>query len=77
MWLDESSKFKHLNTEAVKISQDQLNYELNELKKEIELNELVHGIAFTRPFTSVPVPNDAQQLVLERRLYIERLLQVK
>lgn len=76
MWLEESNRFKHLKIEAVKIAQDQLQYELGELKKEIEINELVHGIAFARPFTSTPVPSDAQQLALERKFYVERLLQV-
>jgi hypothetical protein len=76
MWLDESSKFKHLNIEAVRTAQDQLTYELGELKKEIEINELVHGIAFVRPFTSVPIPKDPVLLATERKLYIEKLLQV-
>ena len=76
MWLDESPKFKHLKIEAVRTAQEQLQFELSELKKEIEINELVHGIAFVRPFTSVPIPNDAPLLACERKLYIEKLLQV-
>jgi len=76
MWLNESSKYKYLNSDAVKRAEDNLQLELNELKKEIETNELVHGISFSRAFTSVPIPKDAPSLARERKLYIEKLLKI-
>ncbi|CAF0884068.1 unnamed protein product [Brachionus calyciflorus] len=77
MWLNEAAaNYKYLNNEPVKKAEEQLQIELNELKREIETNELVHGIGFNRSFTSVPVPKDAQLLAKERKLYIEKMLQV-
>lgn len=76
MWLNESSKYKYLSSDAVKRAEDNLQLELNELKKEIETNELVHGISFSRSFTSVPIPKDAPSLARERKLYIEKLLKI-
>ena len=75
MWLNQTSTYNSAS-ESVKKADEFLQSELAELKKEIETNELVHGIAFVRPFTSVPVPKDAQVLARERRLYIEKLLKV-
>lgn len=76
MWLNESSSFKYLNGETVKKAEDKLQLEINELKKEIETNELVYGLTFTRPFSSVPAPRDAQHLARERKLHIEHMLSV-
>ena len=76
MWLDESSTYKYSTNESIKRADEQLQSELAELKKEIETNELVHGVSFSRPFSSVPVPKDSQLLAQERKLYIEKLLQV-
>ena len=77
MWLNEAANYKYLNNETVRKADEQLVIELNELKREIETNELVHGIGFNRPFTSVPVPKDPQILAKERKLYIEKMLQVR
>jgi hypothetical protein len=76
MWLNESLKYKYLVSDAVKRADDNLQLELNELKKEIETNELVHGISFSRSLTSVPIPKDAPSLARERKFYIEKLLKI-
>ena len=76
MWLNEAPSFKYLNSETIKKSEEKLQFEINELKREIETNELVYGLSFTRPFSSVPPPRDALQLSRERKLYIESLLKV-
>jgi hypothetical protein len=74
---DEASiTYKYNNAQSVKEQEDHLKSELTELKREIETNELVHGIAFTRPFTSVPIPSDTDVLARERKFYIEKLLKV-
>lgn len=76
MWLNETANYKYQNNEAVKKAEEQLQSELNELKREIETNELVYGIGFTRSFSSVPIPKDGQILSKERKLYLEKMLQV-
>ena len=78
MWTDETSQYinKANNNDTVKKAEEQLGSEIAELKKEIETNELVHQIAFTRPFSSVPAPRDALFLSKERRLYFEKLFKV-
>ena len=72
--------FQYLNkaniNESVKKAEEFLQNEIAELKKEIETNELVHQIAFTRPFSSVPPPRDHIILSKERKLYIDKLLKV-
>lgn len=76
MWLNHTANYKYQNNEAVKKAEEQLQSELNELKREIETNELVYGLGFTRPFSSVPLPKDGQILAKERKLYLEKMLQV-
>ena len=78
MWTEESFQYisKTSNNESVKKAEEFLHSEIAELKKEIETNELVHHIAFTRPFTSIPAPRDSVILNKERKLYIEKLLKV-
>ena len=73
MWLNQSSKYSYLNLEPVKKIDLQLEKDLNELKTEIEANEMVYGIKLKRPNTSIQAPKDAKN---ERKLYIERMLQV-
>lgn len=73
-----SLTYKYSNNEAVKKADDNLKSECAELVKEIETNELVYGISFSRPFSSVTAnKNDAQLLANERKLFIEKMLQVR
>lgn len=77
MWQEEhSSTYNYTNNESIKHADEQLQSELSELKKEVEMNEMAHGLEFLRPFTSVPQPVDPQLASLERKLYIEKLLNV-
>ena len=78
MWSDESSTYKYTakQNESVRKADEQLVAEIGELKKEIETNELVHGVTFARPFASVPSPKDPKVAERERKLYIEKLLRV-
>lgn len=77
MWLNTMQKYKYSNNETVKKAEDILKSEIGELVKEIEVNELVHGIGFTRPFSSVGfIKNDPQILMNERKFFLEKLLQV-
>ena len=73
MWLNQSLKYNHSNLESVKKVEAQLEKDLNELKTEIEANEMVYGIKLKRPSSSIQAPKDAKN---ERKLYIERMLQV-
>jgi hypothetical protein len=76
MWLNQSLQYKHLTLESVKKLETQLEKDLDELKSEIEINELVHGIRLKKASSSIQTPKEAKSLTLERKLYIERLLQV-
>lgn len=78
MWSDESSTYKYISkqNETVRKADEQLVSDINDLKKEIETNELVHGIGFVRPFSSVPTPRDPKVTERERKIYIEKLLRV-
>jgi len=77
MWLNTALTYNYSNNEAVKKAEEILKSEISELVKEIEVNELVHGIGFTRPFTSVGASkNDPQILLNERKFFIEKLLKV-
>lgn len=76
MWPDETSQYKSVNNETVRKADELLKSELAELNREIETNELVYGIGFVRPFTSVPVPRDANYLSQERKLCFENMLKV-
>lgn len=76
MWLNQSTQYKHLLIDSVKKQEQQLAKDLEELNSEIEINELVHGIQFKRPFSSIPPPKDSNSLAVERKFYIDRLLQV-
>ena len=78
MWTEESFQYtnKAVNNDSVKKAEEFLHAEIAELKKEIETNELVHHLAFTRPFSSIPAPRDALVLSKERKLYIDKLLKV-
>lgn len=78
MLLNTALTYNYSNNEAVRKSEEILKFEIGELVKEIEVNELVHGIGFNRPFTSIlATKNDAQILANERKYYIERLLNVR
>jgi hypothetical protein len=59
-------------TQLTKIEQ-QISHEYNEIKSEIEDNELRYNLTFTRPFSSYLIPKDPGHLNRERRLYLERL----
>jgi hypothetical protein len=78
MWSDISAtyKFNAKQNESVRKLDDTLVSELAELKKEIETNELIHGISFVRPFSTVATPRDPKIAERERKLYIEKLLRV-
>jgi hypothetical protein len=62
-------------TQLAKIEQ-QIFHECNEIKSEIEDNELRYNLTFTRPFSSYLLPKDPGHLGRERRLYLERLAHV-
>jgi hypothetical protein len=62
-------------TQLIKIEQ-QISNEYNEIKSEIEDNELRYNLTFTRPFSSYLIPKDPGHLGRERRLYLERLAHV-
>ncbi len=78
MWSDESSTYNYNSkqNESVRKADEQLVADIAELKKEIETNELVHGLTFARPFASVPSPKDPKLAERERKIYIEKLLRV-
>jgi hypothetical protein len=78
MWSDVSVTYKYnaKQNESVRKLDDTLVSELAELKKEIETNELIHGISFVRPFSTVVTPRDPKIAERERKLYIEKLLRV-
>jgi hypothetical protein len=61
-------------TEKVRNLEEDLIHEINELKNEVEENEMVHGI--TRPVSTVPLPKDPLHFRRERQLVINRLLEV-
>ncbi|CAF4791856.1 unnamed protein product, partial [Rotaria sp. Silwood1] len=63
-------------TQLEKIEQ-QILHEYNEIKTEIEDNELRYNLTFTRPFSSYLIPKDPGHLGRERHLYFERLTHVR
>lgn len=62
-------------TQLEKIEQ-QILHEYNEIKSDIEDNELRFNLTFTRPFSSYLIPKDPEHFDRERRLYLERLAHV-
>ncbi|CAF0979792.1 unnamed protein product, partial [Adineta ricciae] len=54
----------------------QILHEYNEIKADIEENEVAHDLTFTRPFSSYLIPKDPAHYTRERRLYLERLAHV-
>mgnify|MGYP001046186978 FL=1 len=62
-------------TQLNKIEQ-QITHEYNEIKSEIEDNDLRYNLTFTRPFSSYLIPKDSLHFERERRLYLERLAHV-
>ena len=77
MWQEELSPiYSYVSNESVKKADEQLQTEFAELKREIETNELVHNVGFMRAFTSVPQPVEPEQAALERKLYLEKILNV-
>ncbi|XP_074645051.1 uncharacterized protein LOC141901606 isoform X2 [Tubulanus polymorphus] len=67
--------YRVTSTEGVKSLERDLNKELNELKNEIEENEMVHGIP-PKPICSVPLPKDVDYFRKERKLILDRATQV-
>ncbi|ELT87773.1 hypothetical protein CAPTEDRAFT_48024, partial [Capitella teleta] len=61
-------------TEKVRNLEEDLTREINELRNEVEENELVHGI--TRPVCTVQLPKDPLHFRRERQLVINRALEV-
>ena len=57
--------------------EQQILHEYNEIKSEIEDNELKHNLTFTRPFSSYLIPKDPGHLGRERHIYLERLAHVR
>jgi hypothetical protein len=78
MWQEEhSSTYGYSNNyESVKKFEESLSAEFANLKREIETNDMINGLEFIRPFTSVPQPIDPQMASLERKVYIEKILKV-
>ncbi len=76
MWLNESLQFPFGSAETVQKSEIQLKKELEELKSEIETNEIIQGNKLKKSFSSVSIPPDPKVLENERKFCIERLLQV-
>jgi hypothetical protein len=76
MWLSQSLQFPYGAAETVQKAETQLKKELEELKSEIEINEIIHGNKLKKPFSSIPIPPDSKNLEQERKFNIERLLQV-
>ncbi len=78
MWQEEhSSTYGYSNNyESVKKFEESLSAEFANLKREIETNDMINGLEFIRPFTSVPQPIDPQMASLERQVYIEKILKV-
>jgi hypothetical protein len=62
-------------TQLGKIEQ-QISQEYNEIKSEIEDNDLRYNLTFTRPFSSYLIPKEPEHFTRERRLYLERLAHV-
>ncbi len=56
--------------------EQQILHEYNEIRSDIEDNELRYNLTFTRPFSSYLIPKDPGHLGRERRLYLERLAHV-
>jgi len=54
-------------------AEQQILHEYNEIKADIEENEVTHDLTFTRPFSSYLIPKDPAHYGRERRLYLERL----
>ena len=77
MWQEElSSTYGYVNNESISHADEQLKCELGELKRELETNEMSHGLEFARPFVSIPQPIDPQIASLERKVFVEKLLKV-
>ncbi|UJR22296.1 hypothetical protein I4U23_025354 [Adineta vaga] len=57
-------------------TEQQILHEYNEIKADIEENEVAHDLTFTRPFSSYLLPKDPAHYSRERRLYLERLAHV-
>lgn len=64
-----------LPRESIAVREAELSKVLNDLKLEIEENELVHGIPQKMP-SSVALPKDASYFASERKRVIDRLLEV-
>lgn len=56
--------------------EQQILHEYNEIKADIEENEVAHDLTFSRPFSSYLLPKDSAHYARERRLYLERLAHV-
>jgi hypothetical protein len=76
MNLNQSGQFKYLTLDSVLKAESQLGKDLNELKNEIETNELVHSLKYKKPPSSIRTPNDSHAYSIERKYYIERLLNI-
>jgi hypothetical protein len=76
MWQSIELTYRSLNNEAIKQADEQLQLEYNELKREIETNELTPELKFLKPFSSIKAPKEPKLLEKERRLYFEKILNV-
>ncbi|KAK3588936.1 hypothetical protein CHS0354_023696 [Potamilus streckersoni] len=75
MSLDLADLYRVSGTDKVLDLDTDLRKDLDELKSEIEENEMVHQIPH-KPISSVPLPKDAEYFMKERKLVIDRVLQV-
>lgn len=78
IWTHELDTHLVQNEERAQLGkiEQQILHEYNEIKSDIEDNELRYNLTFTRPFSSYLVPKDPSHLGRERRLFLERLAHV-
>ena len=78
VWTREIDSYLISNDERAQLAklEQQILHEYNEIKSEIEDNDLRYNLTFTRPFSSYLVPKDSGHLARERRIYLERLAHV-
>ncbi|XP_064633719.1 uncharacterized protein LOC135491668 [Lineus longissimus] len=67
--------YKVSGTENLKALERELGKELQELKNEIEENEMVHGLP-ARTISSLPLPKDVEHFRRERKVVLDRALMI-
>ncbi|CAF0794874.1 unnamed protein product [Didymodactylos carnosus] len=77
IWTHEIDHYSQEDRQHISKLEQQLLHEYQELKSDIEDNELRYNLIFTRPFSSYLLPKDPQHLAKERRIFLERLSHVE